>query len=492
MVKDQSTYRQIMKATSLFGGVQVFKILIEIIRSKIIAILLGATGMGVAGLLTSTIAMISAFTNLGLGTSAVRDIATAHKTKDESKISLIITVFRKLVWFTGVLGALITLFLAPIFSKLTFGNNEYTFAFIWLSLTVLFNQLTSGQVVLLQGMQKLKHLAKANVLGSLISLIASVPLYIYYKIDGIVPALIITSIFSLLIAKFFAKKIEINYTKVTTKEAINKGKGMIQLGIMLSLSSLITIGASYILRIFISNYGNIDQVGLYTAGFTIVSGYAGLVFSAMSTDYYPRLSGVSSNNEMSKKIINEQAEIGTLVLAPFLTLFLIFINYLIIILYSSSFMPITGMVHWATLGIYFKVIGWSVAFILLAKGASKQFLWNEVIVNTYMFIFNILSYYFYGLEGLGVSFFISYTLYSVQMYLMAKKKYQFAFSKQLYKIFSIQFSIGLLCFLSIKYLPLLWAYFLGIPLIFASFLYSYKELDKRIGIKELLAKMKKK
>jgi O-antigen/teichoic acid export membrane protein len=491
MEKEKSAYRQIMKATSIFGGVQVFKILIEIVRSKIIAVLLGTTGMGVAGLLISTTAMISAFTNLGLGTSAVRDIAEAHETKEPSRVSLVITIFRKLVWFTGILGALVTLLLSSIFSEITFGNNEYTVAFMWLSLTLLFNQLTSGQIVLLQGMRKLKYLAKANMFGSLLGLLVSIPLYFYYKIDGIVPAILASSIFSLIIARYFAKKIEIEPIKTTKKEFLLESKGMVQLGIMLSLSALITIGFSYIIRIFINKYGDLDQVGLYTAGFTIVSGYAGLVFSAMSTDYYPRLASASKSNEKSKKIINQQAEIGILVLAPFLALFLIFINYLIIILYSSSFVAITGMVHWATLGIYFKVACWSVGFILLAKGASKLFLMNEVIMNIYMFVFNVLGYYFYGLDGLGVAFFISNILYTVQIYFMAKKNYQFKFSKELYKIFSIHFTIGLLCFLCIKFLPLIWVYVIGVPLVLTSFLYSYKELEKRIGIKEIFSKFRK-
>ena len=80
-IAERSSYRQIIKATSLFGGVQVFNILISIIRSKIVALLLGPSGMGIAGLFTSTTGLISAITGLGLGTSAVRNIAEANASK---------------------------------------------------------------------------------------------------------------------------------------------------------------------------------------------------------------------------------------------------------------------------------------------------------------------------------------------------------------------------------------------------------------------------
>ena len=55
MAEQQSSYRQIMKATSIFGGVQVFQIFFQVIRSKFIAVLIGPVGMGIVGLLTSTL-----------------------------------------------------------------------------------------------------------------------------------------------------------------------------------------------------------------------------------------------------------------------------------------------------------------------------------------------------------------------------------------------------------------------------------------------------
>ena len=64
MSEEKASYRSIMKATSLFGGVQVFNILISIIRSKFVAILLGPAGLGIVGLLQSTIGLVTSLTSL--------------------------------------------------------------------------------------------------------------------------------------------------------------------------------------------------------------------------------------------------------------------------------------------------------------------------------------------------------------------------------------------------------------------------------------------
>ena len=206
MDKTQNSFRQIMKATSLFGGVQIFQIIILVIRSKFIAVLLGPAGMGITGLLTSTIGVIAGLTNLGLNVSAVKDIAAANSTGNETRIATVAIVIRRLVWITGVLGTLITLALSPWLSKLTFGNGEYTFAFVWISITLLFNQLSSGQLILLQGMRKLQYLAKANLYGSALGLVITVPLYYKLGVNGIVPGIIVTSVLSLFLSWFFCKK----------------------------------------------------------------------------------------------------------------------------------------------------------------------------------------------------------------------------------------------------------------------------------------------
>jgi O-antigen/teichoic acid export membrane protein len=486
MKENRSSYRDIFKATSLFGGVQVFNILISIVRSKIIAILLGPAGMGIAGLLTSTTGLVSAMTNFGLGTSAVRNVAEANESGDKTRIAKVITIFRRLVWITGILGTVTTITLSSWLSEIVFGNKDYTVAFIWLSITLLFTQLTSGQNVLLQGMRKLKYLAKANLLGSLLSLIVSVPIYYYYRIDGIVPALIITSILSFAIARFFTKKINIKNVSVTRYEARSEGKNMLNMGIMLSLSSLLTLGASFVLRIFISKTGGVEDVGLYTAGVAIIATYAGLVLTAMSKDYYPRLSGVANDIGKSNLLINQQMDIGILILAPILAIFIIFINWIVILLYSTKFIPMNSMIQWAAIGMYFKVTSWCLGYLLLAKGATKVFFWTELSTNLYVLGLNIAGYKFLGIEGLGISYVVGYMFYFLQIYFVIHYKYKFSFNSNFYKIFGIQLAIGIISLLVVKVIPKPWFYLLGIPLIALSTYYSFKELDKRIGLKSLV------
>lgn len=491
MSEHQSSYRQIMKATSLFGGVQVFNILISIVRSKFVALLLGPAGMGIMGLLAATTNLISNLTNFGLGTSAVKDIAAAYGTDNQNRVDLVISVVRKVVWITGLIGLIITAIFSPWLSQLTFGNKDYTVAFIWLSITLLLNQLSSGQLVVLQGLRKLKYLAKANLTGSFLGLFITIPLYYFWGIDGIVPGIIGTSILSLLMSLYFSGKVKTKNAKLTISETISESKNMLSLGFMISLSGLLGVGASYIVRIFISRTGGVEQVGLYNAGFAIINTYVGLIFKAMATDYYPRLSAIANDNKLSKQVINQQAEIAILIMAPILLIFLIFINWVVIILYSKKFIEINTMIYWAALGMFFKAASWSVAFILLAKGASKLFFWNELFANIYILALNIIGYHFWGLTGLGLSFAVAYLIYTIQVFIISKIKFEFTFEPTFIIIFTIQFSLALASFLVVKLFNHSLTYSFGVILILLSGTYSLLQLNKRIGLINLLKKYKK-
>lgn len=261
---------------------------------------------------------------------------------------------------------------------------------------------------------------------------------------------------------------------------------MLKMGFMISLGSLLVGGSSYLIQIFISKIGGVEQVGLFTAGFAIITTYVGLIFTAMSTDYFPRLSAVSYSNELCKKSINQQAEIAVLILGPILIGFLVFIKWVIIVLYSNKFVAVEEMILWAALGVFFKAASWSIGYLILAKGDSKLFFWNEVLSNSYILGFNILGYYIYGLEGLGMSFLIGYFFYLIHVFFVSNLKYGFSFDVSFIRIFTIQFLIAVSCFVMVKLVNNPYSYFIGSGLIAISCWQSFKELDIRLGIKDFV------
>jgi len=488
MSESQSSYRQIFKATSLFGGVQVVIIIIGIIKTKFIAVWLGTAGVGIMGLLTAPLSLITALTGLGLSVSAVREISEAAGSGDQLHIAKTVKILRRWVWFTGILGMGLTIILAPMLSIWSFGNSKYTFAFLILSITMLLTNITVGQKVVLQGMRRLKHMAKANVIGALLGLLTSLPLYYLYDVDGIVPSLLITTLSSLIVSRYYSRKITLQKVHISYKDSFKGGATMVKLGIVLAFSGLIGSLIRYIITAYISKKGGVEQVGLYQAGFTLITGYIGIVFTAMATDYFPRLAGTKDNKECIK-LINQQIEMALLIIAPICMALMIALPVVIRLLYSSDFLGTIPMVEWVLISVILKTIAWSLGFLFLAKADYSTSFKIDNITNVLFLGGYIVMYSIMGLQGIGIAELILYCFAMILAFYYANNKYDFVFHKNTTEIIFLTFTVFFCVFIVLKIMERnLFSYIISIVLlIFTSYL-SLKSLDKRLDIKSVIYK----
>lgn len=487
--ENKSSYRSIFKATSLFGGVQVYQILIQIIKSKFVAVLLGPAGVGIMGLYQSGLQLIQQLSSMGLSQSAVRDVSEANGSNDLHRIAKTVTVVRKLVWVTGILGLVLVACFSHLLSKTSFGNYDYTIPFIILSVTLLLDQLSAGQKVILQGMRRLKDLAKCSAFGVTFGLITSVPLYYWLGIEGIVPTLILNSLCSLLLSWFYSRKIKVEKVKITPKHTLEQGKLMLVMGVSMSISGILSTIVAYAIRGYIQANGGVEQVGLYQAGFVIMTTYVGMVMNAIATDYYPRLAAINKDNQKCREAVSQQGEIGVMILAPMLTICLVFMPFVLKILYSDKFLAANEYISWACLGMVLRLASWVISFLFVAKAESKLFMINELSANLYYLVFSLIGYKTLGLTGLGIAFALEYIVYFLQCYLIARKRYKFGFSNSFIKCYSIQLLLIIACLIIVLTLSGWHKFIIGSLIISISCYLGLKGLNEKM---ELLSFVKQK
>ena len=206
----------------------------------------------------------------------------------------------------------------------------------------------------------------------------------------------------------------------------------------------------------------------------------------MGADYFPRLSGVHTDNLKIKEMVNQQAEMAILIIAPIMLLYLTSLPVLIPLLYSNEFLPIIPFTQWVVLGMLFKAASWTMGFVILAKGETKLFFWIEVLFYSLLLCCNVGGYYFFGLEGIGISFLVLYIIHFFVLLTVCGKKYELSFTKSFFKIFVVQLIFCTIAFLVAYFFQYPIAYISGGILLVFSCLYSYKELNNRIGIKEFI------
>lgn len=349
VLKDENSYKSILKGTSIFGGVQVFQILLALIRGKFVAILLGPAGMGVAALYTTTANTLQQFASLGLNLAVVKEVAANRD--ERQKISTVFAVARRLIVMSALLGACVCLLFSPLLSRWTFGDDAHTFGFMLLAVMVFFAISSAGEMSLLQGMHEVKRLSKASIVGGLTGLFVGVPLYYFFGTGGIVPAMIVLSLSTFLFYSSSVKKsIEVDKVKFVWSSHKPLVMKLIGLGLVLMAGSLIGTFTNYLINLFVRSFGSLDDVGLYQAANSITNQYVGVVFSAMALDFFPRLTAIAGDNEKMRAVVNRQIEIVSLILTPLVAGLIFTAPVIIRLLLTESFMSVMPLMRWFGLG----------------------------------------------------------------------------------------------------------------------------------------------
>lgn len=420
MPTNSSAYRQslreIVKTSSIYGGVQVVQLIGSLVKTKAIAAWLGPQGIAINGLLNQLLQVLSQCLHFGFETVIVRRVAEGLGLSSQ-------TVQRLRQWgsYTGVISGLVAAVFSGPLSQLTFGDSRFWPLVLLLGLSLVFKQLLAVEVTFLQGLRKYKRLARVQIVASIIALVCSLPLYYYWHEKGIVLGLLIGLLLPYVMLRF---------QRTTTVTATNPQpvelRPMLAEGARIALTGIYTAVALYGIQIGIQSLGGIEQVGYYQAAFGLLLSYSGLLLAAMSTDYLPRLSRVSTDHAAMQLQVNQQALIGLLTHIIVGCLLILAAPEIIYFLFARDFYPAIMALQLGAIGVFWRSASLSLGYVFLAKGESRYYLRLGLFTNTLLLVLVLGGYWFAGLAGAGLGFSLYYALHFCLMQFINRRMYQLA------------------------------------------------------------------
>jgi len=428
--ENTTSYKQIAKSTGVFGGSQIVIIVIGIVRTKVLAVLLGAAGVGLVGMFQSIIDLVRSLSGLGLSFSSVKDIAEANNTNDKQRISKTITVLHRWLWWTGILGMFLMILFSAQFSEYVFGDRSKIWPICLLSFCVLIGTISSGQIALLQGLRQIAKMSKTSLYGALGGSLVAIILYSILGIDGIVPALISMSVIGLLFSWWYARGVKIEKVFMTTREVFLRGGGMVKLGLYMVISGLISTLTLFLMKSFMLKANDVETVGLFQSVWSVSNLYIGAILSSMAADYFPRLCGLRDKNSEIVRFSNEQTRFVLIVSSPMIVGMLLVASPVLNIFYSSKFLLAAGLLRWQILGAFLKVLIWPLGFVLLAKGRGMRFFISEFTWFAVYYLATRFLWPSFGLNAAGIAYLIAYLVYLPMVYMMIKPLCNFKYETQ--------------------------------------------------------------
>lgn len=479
-------YAQILKYTGIFGSIQGLSILTGVIRNKVMALLLGTQGMGMLSLLNSTVSFLSMSTSLGLSFSAVREIAACKDKDDNDGILRCAVTIRAWSLVAALLGALVCVVSYRWIDRLTFTWGDHTLHYLMLAPVIAIMAVTAGETAILKGLHRLKALAVVQLITAFAALIITVPLLYLFNQAAIVPIIGLIATATMLATIFYSYSTvaprwsHFNMTLAEWKRTLAGGKPMVRLGMAFVSAAIIGSGTELAIRAFLNTVGDLDTVGLYNAGYMLAITYAGMIFSSMESDYYPRLAGVNDDILKVNEVMNNQAEVSVLLVAPMMCVFILCLPVIVPLLFSAQFIDAVPMAQATSLSMVFKSVCLPVSYVMLAKGDSKTYVCLETLSYIMTIIGVVAGYRLGGLVGTGIGLSSAYACELTVNTITLRMRYRVKLRAKLLHYISLLFPMTIAVYCSTFIAGDLWKWTVGIMIALACSVYSLRAFKSNL------------
>ena len=419
----------IFYATAVLGSSSFVTIAVSLVTTKLMAVLLGPHGYGYMGLLQSLVSVAALIAGWGVATGVVRFGAGQVAQNDWAGIAAL----QRAAWFViGITGgisiiALIT-FRMPL-SQLILGTTDYSVEVALMGIVLMAGLSTNLLTGILNTYQRVKALAKMNIIGALLSGLTSVGFVVIWREQGIVPSMISGAFVGWLVSwRMLRKEVEPVYGHPQFRETFQAARKLLSFGGSYASSMVLGVGVQMALPILVLQILGTESVGYYRAATGISITYLGFLISAMAQDYYPRISAVSDQPHKLIELANNQQRLILLIAAPLILATLALVPYIVPLLFSSQFLPAVEVLEWQLIGDLFKFSSWTMSFIILARCSSRTYFLTELTAGLAAAITSWVGIQWFGLEGLGISFVVTYIIYYSVVWAVVRREINFVWS----------------------------------------------------------------
>ena len=416
--------RGMIRSMMVIGSSQAVNILTSILRMKVLALLLGTTGIGLLSIYNNLQEMASTAAGFGMASSGVRQIASTKG--GETELSQVRRVLFAAHLVQGALALLgLWLLRAPI-AEWLLGDRDYATEVGLIGVAVLLALISSAQTALLQGMRRIGNLGRVTVLGALAGTIVGLSAVWLYGQAGLIWFVVAQPLTSWAVALHFTRRLPPpTAARLGLPEIWAVWKPMARLGVVFMLGGLATTATLLLVRSRITQELGLNAAGQFAAAWGITMTYVGFLLGAMAADYYPRLTEVINDHPTATRLMNDQAQLGLAIGGPVLLLLIGLAPWAIHLLYSAEFDPAVTMLQWQTVGNVFKLASWPLGFAFAAAARSKVFLFVQLNWNILFLAMLWFGLPLFGLEVAGAAFLFAYAIHFMVVNILVRRLHGF-------------------------------------------------------------------
>lgn len=180
--------------------------------------------------------------------------------------------------------------------------------------------------------------------------------------------------------------------------------------VMLASGALMT-GMQYVQSRLVAEWLGLEQAGQFWVAWTLSMTYVTILLTSYGTYYMPALSALR-DDASRHSLIRDYLRLALLVMPVLVSFVVVFKPWVVLGMFSAKLLPAVKVMRWMLIGDFLKGVAWVLAFPMLAFNEMRRFFWTEAAFNVGSAVASWVWLASGGsIEGLGVIFVALYALY---------------------------------------------------------------------------------
>lgn len=403
----------IIKVFSLNAVATLVRMLSGMVSVKVIAVIIGPSGIALLGQLSNFSTILLALANGGISNGITKYVAEYKDREDKIK-SFISNAFRITLLCTLIVSVFLIVGCIPL-SRLVLMSDDYYYVFIVFGLTILLYALNILFLSVLNGYKQFRKYVIINICGTIINLIYTIVLVYFFGLSGALINAVTFQSIVFFVTLWMCRKaswMRIAYFLEPFHYPIVKK----YLGFsLMSLTTMILAPMSQmILRGYVISGISATDAGIWEGMNRISAMYLSVITTAFSIYYLPRLSEISDPRELHLEIFRCYKAILPILLV--ISVIVYFGRHFVLwMLFTPEFYPMEELFGWQLIGDFFKISGWLLAYIMVAKAKTVLFISTELLFTFMYVLFALLFVNVNGIVGLVQGYLCNYIIYLLMM-----------------------------------------------------------------------------
>lgn len=411
---------EVIKVFSSTALSTLIRMLTGFISVKVVSEIVGPSGLAMLGQLNNFVTIMLMLASGGINNGITKYVSEFNNVDGGGVDKYIATAAKIVIGCSFFVGTLLLVF-NSLLSRELLHNESYAFIFIVFGCTVVFYGLNTMLLSIVNGFKDFKKYVSISIFDSVIGLGFSLVLVLCWGVKGALLSTVTYQSVTLLITILFLRKSAwLNLRALRGKfDRVIVGKYF-----RYSLMTLVTAAtvpmSQIILRQYVITNISSEQAGLWEGMNRISNMYLLVITTSFSVYYLPRLSEISRTKALRHEIFKFYK-----ILIPILIIGLTSIyflrNFVINLIFSSSFGPMESLFIFQLIGDFFKIVSWVLACLMLAKTMTKTYIATELVFSFSFVLIGLLLSKLNGVVGLTQAYLVNYVIYFITMVFLFRK-----------------------------------------------------------------------